>query len=182
MSDTHQICLDMYKRLDLIKAQIRERYADIWGRDPSAEELAETCWEVWRLTTHHLAALRYQEHAVETVADRAPYVPCELTGERAERIQAMDARLQEVLGDSVDVDEMAEEEDEEEQEAFHFEPDAGEQVLMVEYGSIIYEHREFVGDVNQMKLGDEWMLNIINHTFWGFDHLMEDLLHIVTHQ
>src|SRR5215212_94569 len=70
-------------------------------------DLAWRCFYFWNLTTHHLDAIRFwhDDDNDDNEADHAPYVPSELIGERSERIQAMDARLQEVLGDAVEEDE-----------------------------------------------------------------------------
>ena len=87
----------------------------------------------------------------------------------------MDARLHEVLGDAVD-----EETDEEEDDdtLFDFQPGPEEQLTMVEYGSIIVEHREFVEHFNKVQLapGDEgYVMNIIQLHRNGFDVLMRQL-------
>jgi hypothetical protein len=46
---------------------------------------------------------------------------------------------------------------------------------MVEYGSIILEHRDFVEDMNTVQFwdGDDgWLLNIVHKNIYGFDSLM----------
>jgi hypothetical protein len=134
-------------------------------------ELQQQCWDIWRLTTFYLEALEDQRPDAE-VLTHAPYVPPEFASERAERIHAMDARLQEVLGDTVE----AEDDDEEENDdPFEFQPSADEQITMIEYGSIIVEWSEFVAGMNPVHLapGDRGLvMNIVQHHFGGFDELM----------
>jgi hypothetical protein len=91
-----EFLIDAYKNMDAMKGQIKARYAELNGREPSTEELQRQCWDVWRLTTFYLDALDSMDPDRDE-PDHAPYVPQEFAGERAERIQAMDARLQEVL-------------------------------------------------------------------------------------
>jgi hypothetical protein len=110
-----------------------------------------------------------------TPATMPPYIPPELAGERAERIQAMDARLHEVIGDAMD--EEADEADNDDT-LFDFQPGPEEQLTMVEYGSILVEHREFVEYFNRVQLspGDEgYVMNIIQLHRNGFDVLMRQL-------
>jgi hypothetical protein len=165
-----EFLIHAYKQMDLMKTQISARYHELHGHAPSVADLQRQCWDVWRLTTFYIAALR-AEYPDEEAPTHAPYVPPEFAGERAERIRAMDDRLQEVLGDAVE----AEDEDEEDEELFAFQPGADEQITMVEYGAIIYEWREFVDSINPVQLapGDRGVvMNIVQHDFGGFDDLM----------
>jgi hypothetical protein len=166
-----EFCINTYKRMDTIRAQLRARYTELEGEEPSSAELARLCFDFWRLATFHLEAIRFVRGDQEEDAARATYIPPELIGERTERIQAMDARLQDVLGDAVDADE---DEDEEEHE-FDFQPDSDEQIMLVEYGSIIVEHRWFVDQMNGVQLAegdDGYVMNIIQRHTDGFDALM----------
>jgi hypothetical protein len=108
--------------------------------------------------------------------DHAPYVPPEVAGERAERIQAMDARLQEILGDAVAHDDGDEADDVEGGDtSFDFQPSADEQITMIGYGAIICAWSDFVGDMNPVRLGDGdrgVVMNIVQHHFGGFGELM----------
>jgi hypothetical protein len=109
-------------------------------------------------------------------SDHAPYIPPELTRERAERIQAMDGRLQEVLGDAVEVEDEDKAGDDE--RLFDFQPSPEEQVKMAEYGSIIVEHRWFVEHLNQVQLAagdDGYVMNLIQVHTTGFDVVMRRL-------
>jgi hypothetical protein len=168
-----EFCITTFKRLDSIKGQLKVRYVELEGHEPSSEELAWRCFYFWNLTTHHLSARRFWNADTEPDTDHASYIPPELVGERSERIQAMDARLQEVLGDAVDADDDDDSEDED--ESFDFQPGADEQIYMVEYGSIILEHRDFVEDMNTVQFwdgADGWLLNIVHKNIYGFDSLM----------
>jgi hypothetical protein len=177
-----EFLIDTYKKLDTMKAQIKARYVELNGHEPSTEELARQCWDVWRLTTFHVQAIEYVAGDGNGDASMpAPYIPPEFVSARAERIQAMDARLHEVLGDAVEVEDA--DEDEEDEDLFEFEPDANEQITMAESGSIIVEWRDFVGDMNPVQLsdGDEgYVMNIVPHYFDGFDELMRMLYECLT--
>jgi hypothetical protein len=143
-----EFLIHAYKQMDLMKTQISARYHELNGHAPSVAELQRQCWDIWRLTTFYLGALEDQRPDAEAPT-HAPYVPPEFAGERAERIQAMDARLQEVLGYAVETEDNDEEEDEEEDEdPFEFQPSADEQITMIEYGAIIYEWRAFAESMN----------------------------------
>jgi hypothetical protein len=114
ISAAEEFLINAYKNMDAMKEQIKARYAEINGCARSTGELQRQCWDVWRLATFYLHAL----DSLNGDADEphhAPYTPPEFAGERAERIQAMDARLQEVLGDAVEAEE--DDEDEEEDDA-----------------------------------------------------------------
>jgi hypothetical protein len=166
-----EFLIDAYKQMDTMKAQIKARYAEVNGAEPSTEELQQQCWDVWRLTTFYLDALKAMDSTDEP--DHAPYTPPEFTGERVERIQAMDARLQEVLGDAVEVED--EDDEDEDDTSFDFEPGADEQITMIEYGAIIYEWSDFVQTMNHVQLGPGdrgVVMNIVQHDFGGFDDLM----------
>jgi hypothetical protein len=170
-----EFLIDAYKNMDAMKGQIKARYAELNGREPRTQELQQQCWDVWRLTTFYLDALEYmdRDHEEPEHTDHAPYVPPEFAGERSERIQAMDARLHEVLGDTVEV--VDEDEEEADDTSFDFEPSADEQITMIEYGAIIYEWSDFVENMNLVRLGegDRYvMMNIVQHYFGGFDDLM----------
>jgi hypothetical protein len=166
-----EFLIDAYKNMDTMKGQIKARYQELNGREPSTGELQRQCWDIWRLTTFYLDALFDQRPTNESLT-HAPYVPPEFTGERSERIQAMDARLQEVLGDAVEVEDEEEDGDE---DSFDFQPSADEQVTMIEYGAIIYEWSDFVDAMNPAQLGPGdhgVVMNIVQHYFGGFDDLM----------
>jgi hypothetical protein len=166
-----EFLINAHKNMDSMKAQIRARYAELHGYEPSTEALQEQCWDVWRLTPFYLDAV--DSMSPERVAPtHAPYVPPECTGEHAERIQAMDARLQEVLGVAVEV------EDEADDTALDFQPSADELITMIEYGAIIYEWAEFVREMNPVQLGPGdggVVMNIVQDHFNGFDELMAAL-------
>ena len=169
-----EFCINSFKRLDTIKGQLKARFEELEGHEPSSEELAWQCFHFWRLTTYHLDAIRFwhDDDNGDDEADHAPYIPPEFIGERTELIQAMDARLQEVLGDAVEEDE---DDTEEDTHDFDFQPGADEQIYMVEYGSIILEHRDFVEDMNTVQFwdGDDGqLLNIVHKNIYGFDALM----------
>jgi hypothetical protein len=170
--NTLEFCINTYKRLDTIKGQLKARYQELEGDEPSREDLERLCFDFWQLTTFHLAAIRFEYGDQDADAEHAPYIPPEFIGERTERIQAMDARLQEVLGDAVEDEE---DEDDNDDRLFDFQPGPDEQILLAEYGSIIVEHRWFVDQMNQVQLhaGDDgYVMNIIHLHSNGFDSLM----------
>lgn len=167
-----EFCITSFKTMDTIKGQLKARYEELEGEEPSSSEMERLCFDFWRLTTFHVAAIHFENGDQEEAAEHAPYIPPELMRERTERIQAMDARLQEVLGDTVEADE---EDDENEDELYDFQPGPDEQIMLVEYGSIIVEHREFVEQMNQVQLhpGDDgYVMNIIQLHSNGFDAVM----------
>jgi hypothetical protein len=134
--------------------------------------LARQCWDIWRLTTFYLHALDTLDRGDEPPT-HAPYVPPEFMGARAERIQAMDARLQEVLGDAVETDDEQEDDD----ETFDFQPSADEQITMIEYGALICQWSDFVDAMNVVQLDPEAgdrgiVMHIVQHWLGGFDELM----------
>ena len=158
-----------YKRLDRMKTQIRRRFQELEGGGPSPEELQYQCWNIWRLTTCY-AKIWHQERGHDDDAGHAPYMPPEVAGERADRMLAMDARLEAVLGDAVDVED---DEDDEDDEAFQ--PSPADLVTLVEYGRIIAKHRAFVDAFNTLHLwpGDDGcVMNIIQRHHDGFDQVM----------
>jgi len=167
-----EFVITAFKRFDTMKEQIKTRFEELEGKEPSSTELSALCWDIWRLTTFHLAAIRAEYGSEDETHGYAPYIPQEFVGERTERILAMDARLQEVLGDAVeDIDE----DDADEDESFDFQPHAGEQIRMVEYGAIMVEHRWFVEQMNQVQLApgdDGYVMNIIQLHSNGFDAVM----------
>jgi hypothetical protein len=178
MDDTDVFVIESYKQMDAMKAAIIARYEYLEGQRPSPGQVKRLCWDVWRLTTFHIDAWNACHKDDGQPSGHAPYVPPEVAGERAERILAMDARLEEVLGDAVEAD--AEEDGEEEEgDAEHdFRPDAEEQVMMAEYGDIIVEYRSFVEDFNPIHLseGDDGVvMNIIQLHLDGFDAVMRAL-------
>jgi hypothetical protein len=123
-------------------------------------------------------AMYADQDAPDEASGHASCAPQGFAGERTERIQAMDARLQKVLGDAVEVgeaDDVGEDDDAEE-----FSPSADEQITMIEYGAIIYEWSAFVAQMNPVQIapdaGDRGVvMNIVQHWFGGFDELMSML-------
>ena len=173
--EVQEFLIETYKHLDRMKSQIKDRFEELEGREPSPEELQRQCWDVWRLTTFYAKASRQQRGEDDDA--HAPYIPPEFVGERAERIEAMDARLQDVLGDILDVDD--EEDDDEEDDngdtADDFLACPEEQIVMVEYGSIMTEYRNFVDAFNAVQLSegnDGSVRNIIQLHRDGFDAVM----------
>jgi hypothetical protein len=54
--DVEDFLIDSTKHLDRMKAQIKARHEELWDCVPSDEELQGLCWDIWRLTTFHIAA------------------------------------------------------------------------------------------------------------------------------
>src|SRR5262245_10591685 len=102
MNVDEQFLLDSYKQMDAIKTAIISRRREIYDYTLTGRELQLECWLVWRMTMEYLDSLR--RLVVEEDGDDPParYVPPEVAHERTERLQAMDAKLKEILGDSVD--------------------------------------------------------------------------------
>ena len=69
-----EFLINAYKHMDAMKGQIKARYAELNGCDPSTEELARQCWDVWRLTTFYVHALADMSRDAPA-RDHASYIP-----------------------------------------------------------------------------------------------------------
>jgi hypothetical protein len=175
MSEAEAFAVETYKKMDAMKAQIFARCQELTGQEPTEAYLQRLCWDIWRLTTFHISAWRGCCGEDGCDASHAPYTPPEVVGERTERLLAMDARLEAVLGDAVEGDDGDDDDEEEDGDGFDFEPTPEEQIMMVEYGSIIVTYREFVEALNPLRLGegdDGVIQNIIQLHYNGFDVVM----------
>jgi hypothetical protein len=169
--------IENYKHLDTMKSQIKARFEELEGHEPLPAALQLLCWDIWRLTTFHVAAFNHVHGEENLPADRAPYMPSEFSGEHFERLREMDMRLQAVLGDTLDEDD-GEENDSDDSSLFDFEPSPEEQITMAEYGSIIVEHRWFVEEFNKVQLGageEDYAGNWIQLHHNGFEEVMRAL-------
>jgi hypothetical protein len=86
--------IEMYKGMDRMKLAIKARHEELIGHEPNVDHLARLCQDIWRLATFHLSALEYVHGDADDGHVPARYTAPEITGERSERLQAMDARLQ----------------------------------------------------------------------------------------
>ena len=74
-----EFLIDAYlQNLDAMKGQIKARYTELNGGEPTTSELQQQCWDLWRLTTFYIEAVGYMNRdAAESEAGsgRATYVP-----------------------------------------------------------------------------------------------------------
>jgi hypothetical protein len=158
-----------------MKVKIREQSIALQGEQPDADKLARLCWDVWRLGNFYTQAL----NTLSSPASHAPYIPPEVSGERTERLAAMDAKLEEVLGDLVD----AEEDAADNADDFAFQSSADELVTLVQYGAIIEEYADLIEEIRGVEFIDgngeqRSVQNLVMESFGGFDALLHALLKI----